>query len=814
MSVNLTPASSGHDDLERYEPRFAPQPYAPGADPLGEPAANGPQWGRYIAALKRYKWLVPVFLVLGAAGGFAATRFIKPEYEVTATILITSETQQGRGDNQSLTESQGWMDLLKTYAIADSVVSKLALYVQPADEQDATALAGFRFHPAATRFTPGEYTLDVENGRWTFRDKLGLVDESGAVGDSIGRKAGFAWVPTAAMLGKGNEINFTVVSPREASYDLINRLQIGLAPGSPVLNLRFTGTRADRPEETLNAWLEEFVELATELKRRELVQRANTLNAQLDSTSARLGQAEGDLEQYRTGIITLPSEQGAPIIPGVEATRAPAIDRYFDQKTQRDVISRDRAEVERIARGITGGAVNVDAVNRLLSVPLLVSDPGAVGVRNTIEEMNKREQTLRILRQTYTDEADEVKRIVEGLTTLQNQTLPQQLNAYLASIRGREASLNQEIANATGELRSIPSRTIREGQLKRDQQIQSEQYAKLQAMAADANMAVASAVPDVKVLSDAVRPLKPTTNTTPSILLAAILGSLAAAVGLALLLDRVDRRFRYPEQATHELGLHILGVVPVVDQSGRRQTPEQVAQIVESFRSIRMNVRYAHVPNPAIPQGGIALTVTSPGPDDGKSLISSNLALSFAEGGWRTLLIDGDTRRGQLHHTFNVTQKPGLLEYLEGANLLGEVLYETTHENLTLLPSGMRRRRGPELLSTPRMSQLIGTLSSDYDVVIVDSPPLGAGTDAYALGMACGQIAVVLRCGKTDRKMAQAKLETLRQLPLNILGAVLNGVEATGIYQYYSYDPEYALIEDDASTPRLAASSADDDGRA
>jgi succinoglycan biosynthesis transport protein ExoP len=812
MSVNLTPASSGHDDLERYEPRYTPQPYAPSADPLGEPAATGPQWGRYIAAIKRYKWLVPVFLVVGTAGGFAATRFIKPEYEVTATILITSETQQGRnGANESLTQAQGWQDLLKSFRIADSVVTRLSLYVQPDDEKDAAVFAGFRFHPAAKRFTPGEYTLDVEDGRYTLRDKMGFVDESGAVGDSIGRKAGFAWIPSKAAIGKDRAIDFTVVTPREASYDLLTRMNSQLADKSPVIRLSLVGTRAQRPEETLNAMLGEFVKVATELKKLELVQRANTLNAQLDATSARLGQTEGDLERYRTGIITLPSEAGTPIIPGIEATRDPVFKNYFDQKYELDALARDRAEIDRVARAVSSGPVDVNVVNRLLSIPTVTSDPGAKPLTQTLEELNGRQVQLRFLRETYTDEHQKVKDEQARIALLQRQTLPQQLSAYLSSVRSREAALSQNIASATGELRAIPSRTIREGQLKRDQQIASEQYVRLQQMAQEANMAVASAVPDVKVLDNAVTPLKPTSNTTPSILLAAIFGSIGAALGLALLLDRVDRRFRYPEQATQELGLHILGAVPVVDQGERRQTPEQVAQIVESFRSIRMNVRYAHLPNPSNPQGGIALTVTSPGPDDGKSLISSNLALSFAEGGWRTVLIDGDTRRGQLHNTFNVTQKPGLLEYLEGASLLGEVLYDTSHENLTIIPCGMRRRRGPELLSTPRMSQLVASLSSEYDVVIVDSPPLGAGTDAYALGMACGQIAIVLRCGKTDRKMAQAKLDALRQLPLNILGAVLNGVETTGIYQYYSYDPEYALIEDDTDAPRLAASTADDD---
>jgi capsular exopolysaccharide synthesis family protein len=631
------------------------------------------------------------------------------------------------------------------------------------------------------------------------------------VGDSIGRSAGFAWAPTAATLGtKEREIEFVVMQPREVSYDIVrNRLSIGLAQGSPVLSLRLVGTKAQRPDATLNAYLDQFVALATELKKRELVQRAETYNAQLKETQARLARTEGELESYRVGTITLPSE-GTPVAAGIAETRDPTFANFFNKRYDLGRIERDRGEIEQVARQINGGATDANTVNRLLSIPTLQMDPGAKALQGTIEQLNAAESNLRVLREKFTDASEPVKNAQQSLATLQRQTLPQQLNAYLTNIRTQESATRQDIASATRELRSIPTRTIREGQLKRDAAIEADLYQRLQAASAEANMAVASAVPDVRVLDQAVAPLKPTNKTTSTILLAAVFGSLAAAIGLALLLDRVDRRFRYPEQATQELGLHILGVVPVVDQdSGRPQSPERVAQIVESFRSIRMNVRYASVPQ----SGGIALTITSPGPDDGKSLIASNLALSFAEGGWRTVLVDGDTRRGQLHATFGVTQKPGLLEYLEGSNLLGEVLYGTTHENLTLLPSGMRLRRGPELLATPRMSQLIATLAADYDVVIVDSPPLGAGTDAYALGMACEQMAIVLRCGKTDRRMASAKIDALRTLPVNVLGAILNGVDASGIYQYYAYDPEYALVEDDTDRPRLATTTGggDDD---
>jgi capsular exopolysaccharide synthesis family protein len=215
-----------------------------------------------------------------------------------------------------------------------------------------------------------------------------------------------------------------------------------------------------------------------------------------------------------------------------------------------------------------------------------------------------------------------------------------------------------------------------------------------------------------------------------------------------------------------------------------------------------MNVRYA-----ADPTRPFTLTITSPGPSDGKSLIASNLALSFAESGARTLLIDGDIRRGELAKTFGVPARPGLVEYLDGTALIAEVLQQVaSHPNLTLIAGGARRKRAPELLATPQLSQLINQMAMEYDVVIVDSPPLGAGFDAYALATATGNMALVLRTAVTDRKMAAAKLAVVNTLPIRVIGAVLNGIKLTGMYEYYSYYQEYAATDEEhAALPAPSA---------
>jgi capsular exopolysaccharide synthesis family protein len=204
------------------------------------------------------------------------------------------------------------------------------------------------------------------------------------------------------------------------------------------------------------------------------------------------------------------------------------------------------------------------------------------------------------------------------------------------------------------------------------------------------------------------------------------------------------------------------------------------------------------------PTGPITLTISSPSPGDGKSLIASNLALSFAEAGYRTVLVDGDIRRGSLHHTFGVERRPGLVDHLAGEATLTEILRPATHQLLTLVPCGSRRHLGPELLGSARMRELMGHLKGTYQVVIVDTPPLGAGIDPFVMSTVTGHLALVLRAGETDRQLAEAKLQILDRLPVRLLGAILNDVRLKeGAYKYYRYSYGYvADVEEDA--PQLA----------
>ena len=188
----------------------------------------------------------------------------------------------------------------------------------------------------------------------------------------------------------------------------------------------------------------------------------------------------------------------------------------------------------------------------------------------------------------------------------------------------------------------------------------------------------------------------------------------------------------------------------------------------------------------------VVLGISSPAAGDGKSIVSSNLAIAFAGAGSKTLLIDGDVRRGALHTTFKAPVSPGLAEYLNGFAGLDSIVRSTSAENLFLIPRGARNNRASELLVSDLMGALVLAVRRQFDVVIIDSPPLVAGMDAYALGAAAGSMLIVLRPSLTDRKLAAAKLEVLDRLPIRILGTVINGVPDGGSYRYYGSRYNYA----------------------
>ena len=752
---------------------------SPSAPPMLRGSAStqeseGVPWARYIDALKRHVLVIVAIVAAGSVLGMFAARRVQPVYDVQSTVWIASgaSSQTGPIRPAQLLPATSWVELLRSFAIIDPVVRQLKLNVSYKLPGDSIFFTGFESLPS---LRPGGYLLKIESdGRYVLSTAKGIAIERGAAGDSIGRKMGFAWAPDARLFTPGKVLSFWVSTPRSASGALLSTLRSSLPDDGQFLTITLSGSDPTRAANTLNKWVEQFVASSGDLKKHHLLEFKKILSDQLAVAERQLNESENQLQRFRVSTITL-SSGGT----GAQAAADPTIAGYFQQKGTLGELQSERIALEQMVANARGGPLDPQAFLMLPSV--LNNTPQ---LRAAFEELSSRQAALRTEQQFLTDANPRIKQLGETIRVLQYETIPRIVQGVLQTLRVRERDLGARVETQSAELRAIPARTIEEVRLARQVSASENLYNVLKARFEEVSIAEAETSPDLSVLDFAVPPTHPNSNDAPRLMLLAILASIGLAAAIALLHDRIDPRFRYPEQATHELGLTSAGTVPRLraNRSGEFQI-DLMSQVVESFRTLRLAVRYDFPAN-----GPVVLAVSSPSTGDGKSLVSSNLALAFASAGNRTLLIDGDVRCGGLHSTFDVPVTPGLIEYLSNGVGVDAVVKATSSENLFLLPRGARATRAPELLVSDKMSALIQLARQKFDVVIIDSPPLIAGVDAYALGAVAGNILVVLRQGVSDRKLAAAKLAIVDRLPIRFLGAVINGVPAGGMYRYYGTD--------------------------
>lgn len=809
MPAHLVPSDHNNGLPAQYQPGGAAWGNAPVAPPT---SSLSEQLGRFASAIRRYKWLILAVAAVGSSAGFALTRLVAPKYTVQGSVIIR-KTAPGSGPISApglITDPNSWADLVRSFTILDQVVERLGLYVMPAQTADSALVKDLR--PSGS-LRPGMYELHVDASGTRYdlvrpagrSGAEGLVTiESGAFGDSIGRAVGFLWQPEAGRFRPGSKTAFYVIPPRDAAVQLLSDLVVSpVGTFTNLMRLQMTGDKPALLAAKMNTLLDQFVKEAHRLSRENLATIATTVEEQMMEADKRLKSAEGSLEAFKVNSITLPSENTV-VSPGVQMATSPVFNKFFQDNVSHKTVVRDRQALASIVNAAgPNGRLSYEGLKAL--PPRGANDP----LDKEIQNLELRQAELRALQEKYTDAHSFVANKKEEIRVLEQQNIPILARQTLQQLEITEAELWKNIEGQASELRRIPERTIEEARRQREVFIADLIYRDLQQRYSTAKLAAASAVPDVSIMDTATVPSRPSKDTASSIFLVAVLASLGLGLAAAILLDQLDRRFRYPEQATRDLGLDIMSAIPTIrnprNASARLQ---EASQLVEAFRSLSLTVRSAFEGI-----GPVVLTVSSPGPGDGKSFVSANLAMALADGGYRTVVIDGDIRRGALHSVFTpASQTPGLTDFLAGEAILGEVLLPTSHPGLFLVPCGRRRRNGPELLAGDGMVGLLRDLRQQFDAIIIDSAPLGAGIDPFALGVATGAMLIVLRTGETDRKLAQAKLEVLDRMPVRVLGTVLNDIGENPQFKYYYYLEGYGGLETASTEDAALISSGNGNG--
>ena len=284
----------------------------------------------------------------------------------------------------------------------------------------------------------------------------------------------------------------------------------------------------------------------------------------------------------------------------------------------------------------------------------------------------------------------------------------------------------------------------------------------------------------VEQASSPLRPIRP--NVLQDTALAAVVG-LILGIGLIALIELLDDTLKGPEDVTRHLGLPVLGYIGEIEEEHgwpitavKPRTP-----IAEAFRSLRTNMQYASVDRPIR-----TLLVTSPSPKDGKSTIATNLATVIAQSGRQVALLDSDMRRPSLHSKLRLSNRTGLSDlFVQSNGHMVNNLRETKVPGLALITSGSLPPNPAELVGSEKMAEIIRQMLSQVDVVVIDTPPVMAVTDAAVLAPRVDGVLLVIRPGVTKLAAAKQTIETLMRGGANILGVVLNGIGKRGARYYY-----------------------------
>ncbi|MGD2046541.1 MAG: polysaccharide biosynthesis tyrosine autokinase [Gemmatimonadota bacterium] len=796
---NLIPPGTGRSSVPvaRHE-AAAPSPYQQEAYlPAFEAENDAVDFRRYLFAILRYRWLLVIALVVGVAGAAVAWNLAEVTYTAEGSLYIEGDNRrQGSGDvdpirPSTLLESSSWVELLRSYQVLDSVVMEQGLYVRPPKE----FAEQFRGFGLAERVAFGSFELRIgpEGRDFVLATAAGAVVDEGRLGDPIGEEEGFRWTPPAGAFPPGAVVAFSVVTPRDASTDLRNRLNPQIDRNGDFLRVTLEGTNAQRITDIVNALMQRHVRLAADITRAKLDLTLEILEEQLAITNDSLAAAERRLEEFRVATITLPQDR-SPIAVGLQETRNPVFDRYFEMSLRLDDVRRDRQRLAAALRSFDdAGEVRIEALE------VIPSARESSELRRILDDLVDARSELRVLRDRYSDDYPPVQNLLGQIQSIEQRAIPRVVGGIIEQLDGQAAGLQEQIAQNSTELEEIPPRAIDEQRLRRLVETASTTYQDVRRRVESARLAAASAIPDVSILDEAEVPQQPTGDMRLLLAAGIFLGCLGVAAGGAILLDRTDARFRYASDVSREIGLDILGSIPRIEAGRGKKGVLNAAAALEAFRELRIHIGFAYGS-----AGPITLAISSPAAGEGKSLVASNLAVAFSEVGQRTLLVDADTRRGDAHKLIGRQQSPGLVDYLKERSGQ-EIIQKTDHGNLDFIGCGSRGTTTPELLASSRMAYFMGTLKRSYDVIIVDCPPLAAGGDAVILSTLTGNLAVVIRTGTTERALAQAKLDQLARLPIRILGAILNDVDPTDGYHYYysAYLPGYEPIPEDGEDEGL-----------
>ncbi len=367
------------------------------------------------------------------------------------------------------------------------------------------------------------------------------------------------------------------------------------------------------------------------------------------------------------------------------------------------------------------------------------------------------------------------------------------LESELATILTHEETLHREFVQAQRKAVELNGQVAQVAIIEHDLRLLRDLHDTLRNRIANLDIRQDQAEVRVAVVSEAEADESPVSPRPIALGFFCIVGGLALGGGTAYILDVLDDRFRSADELKEQLGVSVLAIVrqlPVMDASGLDSLQVYVAPDgveSEAFRTLRTTLAFSEPKKECI-------AISSSEPGDGKTTVLANLGAAAAQAGKRTLLIDGDMRRPGLSRLFGLRGVAGLAEILrehdEISQMAPALITASGLEGLDVLSSGAPPSDPSSLLASDRLSQLVAWADGQYDLLLIDTPPILAASDAAIIGRLTDGIVLVVQPAKNHRRMVYRAVDQIRSVGLTFVGIVANRISSADD-DYYGYGYGY-----------------------
>jgi capsular exopolysaccharide synthesis family protein len=707
----------------------------------------------YLGLVLKYRWLILTFCTIALAIGFIVTFTTTPIYRATVSIqidrqvprIVKTDTQPDYGDD-SEHFYQTQYDLLQSRMLAERVASDLNLASAP-DLFDSPASSPWR--KLRSLILPSANTSTATEGKHE-------------VGNFQERKA------AAAGMVRGG-------------------LSVEPVKDSNLVRISFDSPSAVRAAQIANGVADSYVTSNLERRYGATAYARNFLKERLEELKLKLEESEKALVAYAeekelVGDVKAVSKDGKESGQSLADSDLAALNSALQAVVTERIHAQEMWEQANSSKDIVlpqfleDGAIKAMRGQRAALMAdyqqkLSAFKPDYPDMLRLKAQMNQIDQEIK-------SEADVVK---------------QSLKAHYESALQQEVLLKNKMEDVKHGVLTLRNKEIQYNILKREADTNRTLYDGLLQQYKDMGVAGAVSTNNVAVVDRAEVPGGPYKPNLRSNLVRWLgFGVVAAALAIALF-ELLDDTFKSPEEIEEQLGLAVLGMIPLSDANILADINGPSNPIAEAFRSFRTALQFST--DQGAPK---SIVVTSAQPGEGKSTTALALAINFAHLGMKVLLIDADLRNPSQHRNLARSHGSGLTNYLAGLAMPESIFQKTDVDGLYFMASGPLPPNPAELLAGPKMLALLSTAAEKVDVVVIDSPPVLGLADAPLLASIASGTLLVVAAGHTRRSAVKGALKRLHFARARMVGAVMNKCDFRRSYSYgygYGYGTGQAALE-------------------